>query len=156
MPGKTSVDIICLAVDLKLQWGPGRMPGKTAQRVGDSLDRVRASMGPRQDAGEDRASRITVLSGSWRFNGAPAGCRGRLVLVVEPKRIDIEASMGPRQDAGEDVGHFVVNVSDELCFNGAPAGCRGRLDSPVTITVAMYKLQWGPGRMPGKTHPGIN
>ena len=35
--------------------------------------------------------------------------------------------MGPRQDAGED------------------------FDSPVTITVSLYKLQWGPGRMPGKT-----
>ena len=60
--------------------------------------------------------------------------------------------MGPRQDAGEDPANVILISLLPLCFNGAPAGCRGRLarnDGKIILTTT--ELQWGPGRMPGKT-----
>ena len=115
---------------LSLQWGPGRMPGKTYWRDG-------------------------YIPRGERFNGAPAGCRGRRFPRSEfrnPKNI---ASMGPRQDAGEDdaslEGYLVAGQS----FNGAPAGCRGRLIGWRVFSRTRAGLQWGPGRMPGKTLLGL-
>ena len=85
-----------------LQWGPGRMPGKTNHMHGGEGEYASASMGPRQDAGEDASRR--------------------------PEATDTpEASMGPRQDAGEDV----YSISSPSLYASL--------------------LQWGPGRMPGKT-----
>ncbi len=109
-----------------LQWGPGRMPGKT---------RCRGSQ---------------TAPGGYCFNGAPAGCRGRPRAAFSYTWFD-KASMGPRQDAGEDAG--VCRAADLVSrrFNGAPAGCRGRPDQPTPGIKALGMLQWGPGRMPGKT-----
>ena len=49
-------DPAALRIDRVLQWGPGKMPGKT--RGGGKMGGIgkRASMGPRQDAGEDKSS----------------------------------------------------------------------------------------------------
>ena len=60
-----------------LQWGPGRMPGKTLCLSKIKQLQLSASMGPRQDAGEDGGKLIAMDVTRQRFNGAPAGCRGR-------------------------------------------------------------------------------
>ena len=137
--------------------------------------RCLASMGPRQDAGEDIGGSITGSASRQCFNGAPAGCRGRLSFCISgvhsrsrlqwgPGRMPgktnyrltpdfsaIPASMGPRQDAGED-GTYVRKYAAKLSrFNGAPAGCRGRHGAYSQCTAGWRGLQWGPGRMPGKT-----
>ena len=109
------------------------------------------------------------------FNGAPAGCRGR--LLVERKRfVDWWASMGPRQDAGED-SILKTKVDGE---DGASMGPRQdagedyhfrwpgliiriasmgpRQDAGEDIRRSKHGnaksllLQWGPGILPGKTH----
>ena len=77
MPGKTLPFFEKIAKSGQLQWGPGRMPGKTRIEEYKKL-KSNASMGPRQDAGEDRRS-----------------CRNHDGTYP--------ASMGPRQDAGEDI-----------------------------------------------------
>ena len=133
-----------------LQWGPGRMPGKTRAIKMRSKQEPAASMGPRQDAGEDSDQRNILHVARVRFNGAPAGCRGRHTSMVMPpegpgsfngapagcrgrlltahirpsRRSD--ASMGPRQDAGEDHPGPTGKSCAGSRFNGAPAGCRGR------------------------------
>ena len=84
-------------------------------------------MGPRQDAGED------VQGGGREFHA-------------------FEASMGPRQDAGEDNVLFVFYAHVNISFNGAPAGCRGRRNKTSIDIKRNWELQWGPGRMPGKTY----
>ena len=61
MPGKTNIIGRCRDQAQKLQWGPGRMPGKTRHAAGVRPCR-RASMGPRQDAGEDAAQRAAKNS----------------------------------------------------------------------------------------------
>ena len=83
-------------------------------------------MGPRQDAGEDMTSGSTPSTA-------------------------LNASMGPRQDAGEDIRQAVRLWHVIWCFNGAPAGCRGRRGIFCDLVLALVTLQWGPGRMPGKT-----
>ena len=59
--------------------------------------------------------------------------------------------MGPRQDAGEDELSGLNMPNEAMSFNGAPAGCRGRPETTTPIMAAVNGLQWGPGRMPGKT-----
>ena len=59
--------------------------------------------------------------------------------------------MGPRQDAGEDKGQEFLFSMISVSFNGAPAGCRGRPDEYRAAISEQARLQWGPGRMPGKT-----
>ena len=86
----------------ELQWGPGRMPGKTRERHARHHRRGDASMGPRQDAGEDPVPRGAWCRRRSGFNGAPAGCRGRRNGSILPHSVSV-ASMGPRQDAGEDL-----------------------------------------------------
>ena len=51
--GRQQVCVVYPAVIDQLQWGPGRMPGKTRCLRQARSFRIRASMGPRQDAGED-------------------------------------------------------------------------------------------------------
>ena len=115
-----------------------------------SIHRI-ASMGPRQDAGEDAVSPLVDAAVPPRFNGAPAGCRGRPCPECAPLSGRKHASMGPRQDAGEDSSRILYPSSSAQCFNGAPAGCRGRLTDISRVGQILTELQWGPGRMPGKT-----
>ena len=58
--------------------------------------------------------------------------------------------MGPRQDAGEDMISVDPWLTPLRSFNGAPAGCRGRHGFTL-VRGKISELQWGPGRMPGKT-----
>ena len=51
--GEDTVSMSSWLVPRSLQWGPGRMPGKTAIHQHKENMRQHASMGPRQDAGED-------------------------------------------------------------------------------------------------------
>ena len=149
MPGKTGKVVQGLSARRELQWGPGRMPGKTHQ-VADGFALHHAlQWGPGRMPGK------TSLTFQYpfdyeRFNGAPAGCRGRrktdrehkfsILASMGPRqdagedkdyKTDLTpqdiASMGPRQDAGEDMFPKVGPTVRILSFNGAPAGCRGRL-----------------------------
>ena len=76
---------------------------------------------------------------------------GKTEKEREAARIKAEASMGPRQDAGEDLVKDVRNFVKTERFNGAPAGCRGRHFVSCNTGSHYGTLQWGPGRMPGKT-----
>ena len=81
MPGKTTKTNEKTRKKAMLQWGPGRMPGKTRGLRPVLLEGRQASMGPRQDAGEDSLTPIHMLESVTSFNGAPAGCRGRQGVI---------------------------------------------------------------------------
>ena len=126
MPGKTRGHHPSTGRRSELQWGPGRMPGKTTMGLPSHLATRKLQWGPGRMPGKTAGPWVCRPSAVPGFNGAPAGCRGRLKEIRRATR------------AGKS-------------FNGAPAGCRGRPLSGVGIRSPAEMLQWGPGRMPGKT-----
>ena len=109
-------------------------------------------MGPRQDAGEDHVIGAQNGPVSSRFNGAPAGCRGRLLGATTNLLQRSRLQWGPGRMPGKTTLPPELRDKDADGFNGAPAGCRGRQLKKGSAFQEEETLQWGPGRMPGKTN----
>ena len=130
------------------------MPGKTAAETIVTSQLSPASMGPRQDAGEDAIQEIKrpriALELQWgpgRMPGKTVNCH--FVVFVAAHL----ASMGPRQDAGEDTGHELACEQAQLASMG-PRQDAGEDKFSAEEELSINALQWGPGRMPGKTVNG--
>ena len=77
------------------------MPRKTVVREVDAAIEEQASMRPRPDAAENRATRTSRARAESRFNEAAARCRGKPRGLPPLVGAASAASMRPRPDAAE-------------------------------------------------------
>ncbi len=173
MPGKTSDALHYGDLAHVLQWGPGRMPGKTHSRVEHCCSCRRASMGPRQDAGEDSSFNLPNDNTSM-LQWGPGRMPGKTWSPETLRGTDEQLQWGPGRMPGKTAftewanavygkgfngapagcrGRQELNRRGRLlrkCFNGAPAGCRGRLRPLRAATKDICKASMGPRQDAGE------
>ena len=148
MPGKTNHDSRWSCVRQWLQWGPGRMPGKTRSSPIICVPLHELQWGPGRMPGKTHGKSCQIHCTRFCFNGAPAGCRGRLAGKIFSGIIHA-ASMGPRQDAGEDPRWVLMDTLHPMASMG-PRQDAGEDNNTEYILPLEYGASMGPRQDAGE------